>query len=116
MGLDNGFILKNKETGEEKEVVYWRKHYDYRHVVLHAIGAYTTSLDKYEFDILPENIDVIIEELKPFLDKKYWEMNHSTIWDFEPDFLKKDIKNLKKVKKMIEKNPKKYRFYFYDSY
>ncbi len=116
MGLDNGFILKNKKTGEEKEVVYWRKHYDYRHVVLHAIGAYTMSLDKYEFDILPENIDVIIEGLKPFLDKKYWEMNHSTIWDFEPDFLKKDIKNLKKIKKTIKRNPDKYRFYFYDSY
>ena len=78
MGLDNGFILKNKETGEEKEIVYWRKHYDYRHVVLHAIGAYTMSLDKYEFDILPENIESIdweevnIKREKAITNSKLW--------------------------------------------
>ena len=113
MGLDNGFVLKNRKTNEEKDIVYWRKHYDYRRVVFDNIPH---SSDVYNFNITIDEIDSIIKELTPFLKKKYWIENSDTIFDFNPKALKDDIKNLKKAKKLMKKFPNNYTLEFYDSY
>lgn len=114
MGLDNGFILKNKKTGEEKHIIYWRKHYDYRHEVLFALKSYDAG--QFEFNISVEELDKIIENLTPYLDKEFWLKNSDTIWDFNKKLLKKDLTKLKNVKKLLKKYPNDYTLEFYDSY
>ena len=111
MGLDNGFILRNKKTNEEKDIVYWRKHYDYRRVVLEVLKA---PRDKFDFEVSGDEVKKIIKGLKPYLEENFCNCNSDTIWEYNPKALKKDIKRLKKARKLIESGD--YILTFYDSY
>lgn len=129
MGLDNGFRLKYVDRttipnfihykddfmGEnEVELVYWRKCWGLREVVMGVLHMTNTD---YEKRVEAEDIPAILRALYPFLSKEYWEENADSIWTFEESIsnFTQDILNLKWLKGYLEEHPN-VECYFYDSY
>lgn len=138
MGLDNGIILKmnilnknikvpkcfiHKEWYEpgEYEVCYWRKCWGVRNKIITEVFNEETYPDKYEFEVMPDDVLKIIKVLKYYDNEKNWNDDNSTIWYYKEDEIHKQIKyNLKKLKRLY-RFLKKYlnediHCYFYDSY
>ena len=133
MGLDNGIEIRRKgnlpncalcfdedwrkKHGYDLEVAYWRKCWNVRYVIFDVLrrGDDNDSV----IDITREEVLEIIRRLEDdfhysdFLDNDYggciWE------WNTFRNIQKRNIKNLKKLAKMMKRHPE-IEVYFYDSY
>lgn len=131
MGLDNSIEIRrneksmsiynklkrfeddwDKEHKYDFEVLYYRKCYNVRNLILRCLGA---GEEDYEIPVKREDIPNIIAALKS-LNKKNWEDCGSSIWDWEDQepYIKRHIKNLKYLYKLMGKHDLD--VYFYDSY
>ena len=133
MGLDNGIEIRRKDNlpncalcfeedwrkkhGYDLEVAYWRKCWNVRYVIFDVLhrGEDNDSV----IDITREEVLEIIRRLEDdfhyfdFLNDDYggcfWE------WNVFRKIQKRNIKNLKKLAKMMKRHPE-IEAYFYDSY
>ena len=133
MGLDNGIQIRRKDNlpncalcfddewtkarGYDLEVAYWRKCWNVRYVIFDVLrrGDDNDSV----IDITREEVLEIIRRLEyefhysNFLDNDWggciWE------WNIFRNIQKRNIKNLKKLAKMMKRHPE-IEVYFYDSY
>ena len=129
MGLDNGIVVKNVNkkdvpnfvilppdyrTDNEFEIVYWRKCWGIRNIILDTLHGYDsdyTSIDA-------EDIPAIIRQLYKFCSKEYWDENAESIWEFEEaidTMVIQAIINLKWLYSYMLEHPE-VTCYFYDSY
>ena len=136
MGLDNGIIIRDKQTKEEvtceeanisfqfflsdnsNTILYMRKYWGVRNEIIRALDIQ----DDYEKILVPADIQIIIDILWNFTDKGYFEENAgSSIWDWQEALptLMRGICNLKIILNDIEVGNldlDKYEIIFYDSY
>lgn len=136
MGLDNGIIIRNKQTKEEvtceeanisfqffmgdnsSTILYMRKYWGVRNEIVDALDMQ----DDYEKILTSADIQTIIGILWNFTDKEYFEENAgSSIWDWQEALstLMRGICNLKIILNDIEVGNldlDKYEIVFYDSY
>lgn len=133
MGLDNGIVIRRKDNlpncalcfdeewrkkyGYGLEVAYWRKCWNVRAIIFDVLrrGDDNDSV----IDITREEVLEIIKRLQDdlhyfdFLDDDWggciWE------WNIFRKIQKRNIKNLKKLAKMMKRHPE-IEVYFYDSY
>lgn len=135
MGLDNGIEVKRTEhtngipelqqfniewDTEHKwdfEICYWRKCYSLRSMIFRVVpGVHDGDISE---PLTTEDIGNIIKGLKSF-NSENWQNGFGSIWDWDDkEFpyskkIKRDIKNLKKLKKLMDKYDLE--VYFYDSY
>ena len=131
MGLDNGLCIRRNETSmsiynkikcfEEEwmkeyqydfEICYWRKCWNIRALIFECIGSCDND---GEIQVKREDIPNIIEILKS-LNEKNWYDYGSSIWEYKEQkpHIKRQIKNLKKVYRLMGKYDLE--VYFYDSY
>lgn len=135
MGLDNGFYVKSnkREIKREElpdgiiypfsedydsapEIVYWRKCWGLRGMVLDIA---TPEKDKEYYYVIdtPNQLIEIIKGLVSFMDKEYWEENADSIWTYEEykNALTEDLVNFALILGYMKQNPDVY-LEFYDSY
>lgn len=130
MGLDNGICIKRTPESEqikevlefEKdwqkqykfdfEVMYFRKCWNVRSDIFRIIGPPEAPNDS-RTTVKLEHIDQIISLLKSY-NRKNWLESIWTYYEIRPH-LKKQIKNLKKLKEIMKKYDN-LTVYFYDSY
>jgi hypothetical protein len=138
MGLDNGIVLKtkakishislpkvikedwlNKDYDKSIEVCYWRKCWGIRNEIIYDILQINEEA-LYDYSLTIENINDIIDILKKYAyNKKYYEDNARSIWEFEEynDKLKEDIKRIKWLKRYMKYHKGNIeKVTFYDSY
>lgn len=133
MGLDNGVnIRRNEKTNKIKKlevfsetwdkelqydfsVCYYRKAWNIRND-LFRIGI---GYDEDEYPMTTQDVEKMINLLKSYNSENF-ENGGYCIWDFDDEEypyskkIKQDIKNLKKLKKLMGKYDLE--VYFYDSY
>lgn len=133
MGLDNGIEVRRKsnlpncvlcfdddwtrKNNYDLEVAYWRKCWNVRYVIFDVLrrGEENDSV----IDITREELVEIINRLES--DINYFDFleggSYSCIWDWNTlrRIQKRNIKNLKKLAKMMKRHPE-IEVYFYDSY
>lgn len=129
MGLDNGFTLRNVDKTtipkfiryndsympeNEVELVYWRKCWGLRKVVMSVLHMWDQDYCK---QVEAEDIPAILRELYPFLSKEYWEENADSIWTFDEmiESFTHDILNLAWLEGYMKEHPE-VTCEFYDSY
>ena len=106
-----------KKYGYDLEVAYWRKCWNVRYVIFDVLrrGDDNDSV----IDITREELVEIINRLES--DINYFDFleggSYSCIWDWNTlrRIQKRNIKNLKKLAKMMKRHPE-IEVYFYDSY
>ena len=126
MGLDNGIYI-TKAGNDEKiklserysfwgdEIAYWRKCWGIRRVILEILEESKEEYDDY--CISRPQLKEIINALKLFNKKAYWDKHADSIWTFE-EFKhnrKKILRNLKWLYRYMYFHPE-IKVYFYDSY
>lgn len=135
MGLDNSVEVKrteytdsipalqrfnidwDKEHKYDFEVAYWRKSWNVRSMIFDAIKS--TRNNEISEPLTIDDIENIIKGLKSF-NSKNWQDNGGSIWDWDDKEwpyskkIKQDIKNLKRLKKLMNKYDLE--VYFIDSY
>ena len=126
MGLDNGIVVKATSRWEAVQeldasfsqkyngswdVCHWRKCWNVRSDIF-SVLACPREINDGRYPVQLEHIDQIIDVLKSY-NEDNWDLS---IWEFEEmkPHLKEQTKNLKKLKKLMEKYPLS--VYFYDSY
>lgn len=127
MGLDNGIriISTKKDIIPERlrdsvdpfEIAYWRKCYGIRSEILHFLSIGRDVLGETSFTLDREDIGNIIELMKLYLNRRYWNDYADSIWDFNTfrPMQEKNIKRLKWLYRYMDKHPD-IEVYFYDSY
>jgi len=135
MGLDNGFVVKSNkgkiiredlpkeliypfgdDFGYAPEIVYWRKNWGLRTVVLNSLDISNSEGGCFQIDT-SEQIFKIIKIIFSFMDEKVWEEEGYSIWTYEEikPILERDIINLVLMIPFMRENPDVY-LEFYDSY
>ena len=136
MGLDNGFLVKSNrrkltredlpkiiqypfesDYGDGPEIIYWRKCWGLRNMVLDLLGK-RSEADNVCGVYIFEKADQVFEVIKallPWFDEEHWEEDSDSIWTYREmeDTLKQNICNLAAVYGF--QNPDVY-LEFYDSY
>lgn len=131
MGLDNGIILKNPKlkqippyvkprfegNTEYFDVCYWRKCWGIRRIFLRVLDPEHKYENSCKIPIDAEDIPALQRALKPFFDKKYWEENAESIWEYEDylNVLLQDWVSLCWLENYLKNNLDS-ECYFYDSY
>ena len=129
IGLDNGFYVrgvkklprkiydgwKGIETDGDIELAYWRKCWGIRDEILWTLGADHQGGGDYL--VSREKLKEIIEVLKKFTNKEYWEDNADSIWEYDEfkDNQKQNIKQLRWIYGYMKWHPD-VQLFFYDSY
>ena len=136
MGLDNGVILRSNHRKitrkmlpeemvypwDEKfddqeggvEILYWRKNWGLRNIVVNTFPAYET----YDYIIeTPKQVFELIQIIVSFMNKEKWEEDGDSIWDYDEmlPILQQNIINLALAAAFMKNNPDVY-LIFYDSY
>lgn len=137
MGLDNGVIVKSRHRAitremlpeglaypwDEKldgpdtvEILYWRKNWGLRNVVVHTFP----TEDDSDYDYLIETSQQVFELIRiivAFMNKETWEEDGDSIWDYNEilPILQRDVINLAIIASFMNNNPDVY-LIFYDSY
>ena len=138
MGLDNGFLVKSNrrkltredlpkiiqypfesDYGGEPEIIYWRKCWGLRDVVLDLLDKRSKADDVCGIYVF-ENADQVFEVIKallPWFDKEHWEEYSNSIWTYSEmeNTLKQNVCNLAAIYGFMLQNPDVY-LEFYDSY
>ena len=130
MGLDNGFVMCNLnkkdvpdfaafwmrdyDEPDKAEVIYWRKCWGLRGVVLDVLHA---SDNDYHIPVEAEDIPAIVRAIKPFFNEQHWEDVGDSIWTYDEMFdnLVNSVLTLEWMKWYLEEHPD-VTCYFYDSY
>ena len=133
MGLDNGIEIRRKDNlpncalcfdeewcrqrGYNLEVAYWRKCWNVRHAIFDVLRRGEDSDNV--IDITYEEVLEIIKRLED--DFHYFDFLEGDCggciweWNIFRNIQKRNIKNLKKLAKMMKRHPE-IEVYFYDSY
>lgn len=137
MGLDNGIEVKSRRRAitremlpkelvypwDEKldspdtvEILYWRKNWGLRDVVVHTFPTEDDS-DYYYLIETPQEVFDLIRIIVSFMNKETWEEDGDSIWDYEEilPILQRDVMNLAIIASFMKNNPDIY-LVFYDSY
>jgi len=103
------------DTEGNIELAYWRKCWGIRDKILDALEYDNEGNGTYR--ITYSELKTVIEVLKKFLDKEYWDENADSIWDYDEfyDNQKKNIKQLKWAYTYMRWHPEA-ELFFYDSY
>ena len=130
MGLDNGFYAKGIKKLPRKihdgwqgietadgdiELAYWRKCWGIRTEILWTLGEKFPGGGTYL--VSREKLKEVIEVLKKFTEKEYWENNADSIWEYDEfkDNQKQNIKQLRWIYTYMKWHPD-VQLFFYDSY
>lgn len=132
MGLDNGFLILKMDKEDMKkapyykehwycpesesfEPIYWRKCYNLREAVFRVLHG--EKNDTFEYQIKPNDIPELIENLRPFLNKIYWDDHDDCIWDYDEMFddMYKALVFLEWFQSYYKDHPE-IEMIFYDSY
>lgn len=132
MGLDNGFLIRNMSKEDMKkapyyqerkydsetdsyEPIYWRKCYNLREAVFDVLRG--EQNDTYEYKIKPDDVPELIKNLRPFLNKLYWDDHADCIWDYKEMFssMYEDLVFLEWFQTYYKEHPE-VEMIFYDSY
>lgn len=106
MGLDNGVCIRRSDGGKivlpsfvkcfcenyenEVEIVYWRKCWGIRNEIIKNLGG---ENDTGSYILGLDDLENIINILRKFLDKKYWDLWADSIWKYE-DFIENSAQYL----------------------
>lgn len=106
---------KGIETNGDVELAYWRKCWGIRNEILWTLGVDCQGGGDYI--VSREKLKEIIEVLKKFTNKEYWEDNADSIWEYDEfkDNQKQNIKQLRWIYRYMKWHPD-VRLFFYDSY
>lgn len=143
MGLDNGILLKIKDSKkfgsdrlpvwmprqewEDKneydwEILYWRKCWNVRGEILDYFwhnDIATRDNNEYEWAFSLEQFSGLCDKLNACYNRKWWKENDSSIWSWDECGANYKAK-LRLARKLIrflkDKDPDSYEIYFYDSY
>lgn len=134
MGLDNGFRVKSnmrkierkdlpedisypfdKDYGDAPEIVYWRKCWGLRDMVLSIVEKEEEKYI-YEIDTTSQIID-IMRGIIEFMNEETWEEMGCSIWTYQEirEHLAYDLVNFSLMIGYMKQNPDVY-LEFYDSY
>lgn len=134
MGLDNGFRVKSnmrkierkdlpedisypfdKDYGDAPEIVYWRKCWGLRDMVLSIVEKEEEKYI-YEIDTTSQIID-IMRGIIEFMNEETWEEMGRSIWTYQEirEHLAYDLVNFSLMIGYMKQNPDVY-LEFYDSY
>lgn len=94
MGLDNGIKVRfyGKEPtlpegvilpfpfGDYYHFAYWRKFWGFRNEVTDLLGS---ESDEAETELTKTQLEGIIDTLKPFTNRSYFNKYHESIWDYD---------------------------------
>lgn len=96
-------------------MAYWRKCWGIRDEILETIGEDLRGGDNYL--ISREQLKKVINVLKKFTDKEYWEKNADSIWEYDEfkDNQKQNIRQLRWIYGYMKWHPD-VQLFFYDSY
>lgn len=66
MGLDNGIVIRDKNTNKEIEVCYWRKYWGLRNSIIHKLHLDESGyVDTYTLDV--DDIVIIKRIIRDFI-------------------------------------------------
>lgn len=132
MGLDNGIEVKSHQrvitrdmlpveikypnNYNDTEILYWRKNWGLRNIVVDTFPNEDGSDWQYIIDT-PAQVFEFIKIIVQFMNKETWEEDGDSIWEYEEilPILRRDIMNLAIIAAFMENNPDVY-LEFYDSY
>lgn len=138
MGLDNGIYVRSNhrkitramlpeelvypwdekydDPEEGVEILYWRKNWGLRNVVVRTFPCEDASRYSYIIET-PAQVFELIRIIISFMDKEKWEEDGNSIWDYEDilPILQQNIINLAIIASFMRNNPDVY-WVFYDSY
>ena len=106
---------KGIETNGDVELAYWRKCWGIRNEILWTLGV--DHQGDGDYLVSREKLKEIIEVLKKFTNKEYWEDNADSIWEYDEfkDNQKQNIKQLRWIYGYMKWHPD-VQLFFYDSY
>lgn len=132
MGLDNGIEIKRradlptqafayfdeewrKINNYNLEVAYWRKCWNVRSIIMGILDVREDN-DSYTTMTI-DDIDAVITALCK-INKKNWLDCGSTIWEWKEfkGIQRDNIRNLRRLRHMMRKEPEVFEVYFYDSW
>lgn len=134
MGLDNGIeIRKNKRTEELKldakfsvlysdkylEICYWRKCCGLRNCIVNYLETnHKFMIDEGLWKLDVEDINFIIETLEYFNNKRVWNEEGRSIWEWKnyKKIIRRNINDLHYILAKMEDFPNDFEITFYDSY
>ena len=110
--LEYPFNFGEKDT----EIVYHRKDWGLRNVIVHTFPLKPDSEWQYIIDT-PNQVFDLIKIIIQFIDKDTWEEEGDSIWEYDEilPILRRDIMNLAIIAAFMKNNPDVY-LEFYDSY
>ena len=136
MGLDNGiFVRSNRRTitrdilpeeleypfnrdycQEEAEILYWRKNWGLRNVVVNTFPNEDENNYRYLIET-PQQVFELIKIIVSFMNQEKWEEDGDSIWDYDEilPILQQNVINLAIIAAFMKNNPDVY-LIFYDSY
>lgn len=137
MGLDNRIEVKSRcraitreilpeglvylwdekfDSPDTVEILYWRKNWGLRNVVVHTFPIEDDSGYDYLIET-PQQVFKLIRIIVSFMDKETWEEDGNSIWDYDEilPILQQNIINLAIIAAFMQNNPDIY-LIFYDSY
>lgn len=132
MGLDNGIMIKRRadlpaaafayfddewrvKYDYNLEVAYWRKCWNVRDVILDVLHVPFDNDSQTTMTV--EDVDAVIAALCK-INKKNWLDRGSTIWEWKDfkNIQRRNIRNLRRLRYMMKKEPDVFEVYFYDSW
>ena len=132
MGLDSGITIKRRadlpalafayfdeeyraKHNYDLEVAYWRKCWNVRSIIIDILDVKEDNDSNTLMTI--DDIDAVIKALCK-INKKNWLDRGSTIWDWKEfkGIQRDNIRNLRRLRRMMWKQPEVFEVYFYDSW
>ncbi len=100
---------------ESFEPIYWRKCYNLREAVFRVLHGERN--DVYEYQVKSNDIPELIENLRPFLNKIYWDNHDDCIWEYDEMFdeMYRTLVFLEWFQSYYKEHPE-IEMVFYDSY
>lgn len=105
----------SKKYNYDPSVAYWRKCWNVRKIIIDVLDVREDN-DSYTTMTI-DDVDAVITALCK-INKKNWLDRGSTIWDWKEfkGIQRRNIRNLRRLRHMMRKNPDVFEVYFYDSW
>lgn len=132
MGLDNGIEVRSRIRKltrvdlpseinypfnfNDTEILYWRKNWGLRDIVVETFPLDSDSSWKHIIDT-PNQVFELIKIIINFMNKEKWEEDGDSIWEYDEilPILQRDVMNLAIIAAFMQNNPDVF-LEFYDSY